>query len=398
MKKFTLLLVGLLAFLPLVQAAEKPALSRISSKECGQCHTRIYRQWSGSVHARSTALQDAIHAFMYKAVMGDPTQEDLKDKAGNYPVCLQCHAPVAAREGKTKLDGDALYDEGVNCVTCHTMERHLGVKTPEGALRPGAKAYAFSSEALQGPNGAPHGQAAVVAPGSDGNAPTTNPYSHVANPALFKSSGVCLGCHELLMNPQGVPVCTIGDKLLAGESPPTCQSCHMPVVDGVADHSMPGGHEAAMVKSAVNVAVSLRTEGESILATVSLENTILHTFPNGAPFRNVRLQVSGLDAGGNVVWKNPADDPNAVLMLKLVDEAGQPAMPMAASRVAADTRLQPGETRTLTYTLPAKEVVLVRAELFHNLVTKPMLEKLGESAPEEARKPVLAGSSEARPQ
>lgn len=74
------------------------------------------------MHAQSTALKDPIHATFYKIVVGSPTEEGVKHKAsGKYPICLQCHAPNAAIDKKTKLDAKTAYGEGVNCVACHTL-------------------------------------------------------------------------------------------------------------------------------------------------------------------------------------------------------------------------------------------------------------------------------------
>ncbi len=43
----------------------------VSSKLCGECHQEIYKEWSNSMHAQSTALDDPIHGAFYRKVMGD---------------------------------------------------------------------------------------------------------------------------------------------------------------------------------------------------------------------------------------------------------------------------------------------------------------------------------------
>ncbi|MCK5667185.1 MAG: hypothetical protein KAI17_27050, partial [Thiotrichaceae bacterium] len=70
-------------------ALAKEPLHHVSAKECKTCHEDIYTQWKGSMHANSTALKDPIHGAFYKAVIGNPEQEGIKQK-GKYPVCLQC--------------------------------------------------------------------------------------------------------------------------------------------------------------------------------------------------------------------------------------------------------------------------------------------------------------------
>ncbi|MEO5331393.1 MAG: hypothetical protein H7839_05165 [Magnetococcus sp. YQC-5] len=378
----------------------KPSLHQITAADCGACHQEIYQQWQNSMHAKSSALKDPIHAGMYKMLIGDPTQEGLQDKAGNYPACLQCHAPIAARDGKTKLDAQPNYGDGVTCVACHTMTRYSGVKTPDGKLRIGAKAYEFSTDALQGGNGAWAGKEPTPSPGSGKPDPTSNPFPHAANPQLFKSSDACLGCHEQLNNPHGVAICTIGD-ILTGTGPvPTCQSCHMPVVNGHTNHALVGGHDPAQLRRGVILTVAAKTGEKGIQAVVDITNKLAHTYPTGAPFRNVILKMTALDAAGQVIWQNfkenpMSEDPKAVLMLKLTDNEGKPAMPMMATKVAADSRLQPGEKRTLEYLIPVQGVKRVRAELMYNLVSKMLQEKMGDQLPEAAKKPTQVSRAEA---
>jgi len=125
----------------------------MESETCGECHEEIYAQWQGSMHAKSTALKDPIHATFYKKVVGDPLKEGVK-KGGKYPVCLQCHAPAAAKDGKTKQDMKTAYGEGVNCVACHSLTQYKGVKhAAKPGLNMGMKAYEFSDVVLQGPSG-----------------------------------------------------------------------------------------------------------------------------------------------------------------------------------------------------------------------------------------------------
>ena len=63
-------------------------VQHVDSMSCKNCHEEIYNQWSGSMHANSSALKDPIHGAFYKNVIGDPTQEGVKTKKGTYPVCL----------------------------------------------------------------------------------------------------------------------------------------------------------------------------------------------------------------------------------------------------------------------------------------------------------------------
>ncbi|MBF0425363.1 MAG: cytochrome c family protein [Magnetococcales bacterium] len=375
---------------------ERPPLQQIPSAVCGECHQEIFHEWQGSVHARSSAIHDPLHAAMYRMMIGDPTQEGVKNpKTGTYPECLQCHTPNAARDGKTKLDALPAYEEGVNCVGCHTVEAFHGVKGEDGKLRLGSAAYTYSDKKVQGPYGAHHGQTPALAPGAAENAqPTINPYPHAQNGTLFQSSGICLGCHEQHNNPHGLPLCATGPELVAAGQVTTCQSCHMPTVKGHANHTMAGGHDPAMLKRGVTLDLTTRLEGEQIAATITLRNNLIHNFPTGAPFRWVALRVTALDAQGQVSWKsaqeNPIkEDPQAMLMLKLTDAQGQPVPPAMATTLVADTRLKPREERKLEYKIPAKEVKTVRAELQYGLLLPPMMKAMADKVPAAAMQPVV---------
>ena len=143
-------LVGGFGMMGNAQAGDK-SIHHLSSDVCKSCHKDIYKQWKGSMHANSTALKDPIHGAFYGMVVGDPTKEGVKHKAsGKFPVCLQCHAPNAAKDKITKLDAKPAYSEGVNCVACHTLKNFKGVDGPDGKMRLGLKAYEVADK-IQGP-------------------------------------------------------------------------------------------------------------------------------------------------------------------------------------------------------------------------------------------------------
>jgi mono/diheme cytochrome c family protein len=392
---------------------------QISSELCKNCHKEIYQQWKGSMHAQSTALADPIHATFYKKVVGSPTQEGVKHKAsGKYPICLQCHAPNAAIDKTTKLDAKAAYGEGVNCVACHTLARFNGTTGKDGKMLLGLKAYE-RSEKLQGPQGFnmelaklsvtddlfgdmteaddskpnPHTQGAVELDGKQIPAlPMTG------NPLLMKTNAACMGCHDKRNNPHGVPLCQTGNEY-AGSNV-NCQSCHMPIAGGMADHGMKGGHGDAMLKRSVVFTVKSIKQGNSLKATVRLKNMQPHSLPTGAPFRNITMKLSAYDAGGNLLWENaqghPGEqDPKAYLAYRLADDKGDPAMPPVATQLGLDSRLKPYEERLLSYDIPAQGVVLLRGELYYNLLW-PNLVKSFKHLPVELTAPKQIAVSEVR--
>lgn len=363
-----IILLSMIGSIPTVLAEEKTPLRHLSAEACKDCHQEIYNQWKGSMHANSTALKDPIHGAFYQAVVGDPKQEDLK-KNGKYPVCLQCHAPAAAKDGKTNLAAMPVYNEGVNCVACHTIARFKGTQKPEGGMRLGIKAYEFSDTSLQGP-GTNHTE-------PDWQHPI---FENTANPNVLKTSAVCMGCHDKRNNSNKVPLCQTGGEITASEGSSNCLNCHMPVVNGRADHSWSGGHSAKMVGKGLLMTMTSTKNTETLEVTITLANQLPHNLPTGAPFRNIYIKLSGYDKEGQQVWissqSHPAkDDKKAMLMYSLGDAEGNPAPPPKATQVLGDTRLKPHEVRELNYSLPAKNIIKLRAVAYYDLLLPSMKKK-----------------------
>lgn len=324
------------------------------------------------MHANSTALKDPIHGTFYKAVIGDPTKEGVKKK-GKYPVCLQCHAPAAAKDGKTDLSALPVYNEGINCVACHTISTFKGTKKAEGGMRLGTEAYEFSDTSLQGP-GTNHSDA-------DWQHPF---FQNTANPDVFKTSAVCMGCHDQRKNSNKVALCQTGGEIAKSDGSINCLSCHMPVVNGKVDHSLLGGHSAKMVSKGLLMTMETVKGNEVLDVTIKLKNQLPHKFPTGAPFRNVYVKLTGYDKDGQEAWvssqSHPVkDDKKAMLMYSLGDADGKPAPPPKATQVLGDSRLKPHEERLLTYSIPKQNIVKVRAVAYYDLLLPPMKKKF--SAP-----------------
>ena len=363
-----------------------------TARSCSVCHQQIYEQWRGSMHANSTALNDPIHGAMYRKVVGDPHQEGVTAK-GKYPVCLNCHAPLAAMNKVTKLDSKPAYNDGVTCVVCHTMKRFKGLDGENGKMRYGVAAYEFTDR-LQGPSGRnldPAGDRFVqlippdlrrpqktddLPPSGQGAQDGFHPYAMEGNALMMRTTQVCLGCHDRRNNFNQVALCATGPEFKGTDSF-NCQQCHMPVNQGFADHSMAGGHIQAMVERAVILDLDVKKKGEDIDAVVTLHNTLPHNAPTGAPFRNMYVQVTGLDADGKVVWtnykKHPIkEDPKSMLRLVLLGKDGKPSPPPKATKLGKDSRLAPLEKRSIEYQLPGSGVATVRAALYYDLLLPPM--------------------------
>lgn len=357
-------------------------ISNLSAKECSRCHGKIYKQWKKSMHAKSTALKDPIHGLFYKTVVGNPKVEGVRmgKNKNKYPVCLQCHAPAAAKEGKTKLNAKTAFSEGVNCIACHSLTQFKGTKKKAGGLNLGIKAYEYSNNQIQGPNGT------HIAHNRFGKGGVAN------NPALFRTSKACLGCHEQRSNSKKVPLCQTGEEVASAGGSSTCQSCHMPVVDGVSSHSMMGGHSGEMVSKGLAMTMQATKLANTLEIKVKAANLLPHAFPTGAPFRNFYIVVKAQDANGNILWTSTRthpmkDDKQAMFMYILGDENNQPTSPPKATQVLGNTRLKPNETRVLNYQIPAKDVVVVVAKAYYDLLLVPMKQKFGSKLPRKLLRP-----------
>ncbi len=367
-------------------------LNHITAEECKDCHKEIYTQWKSSMHANSTAFNDPIHNAFYRKVVGDPSKEGILKK-GKLPVCLQCHVPNAAIDNTSKTDALPAYVEGVNCVACHALSAYNGIRKPDGKLRLGMLSYA-RGDTLGGPMGFidEEDEDAIVGLDETENphvAPTKGLYMPLdGRPRLFRTSDACLGCHDQRNNFHGVPLCQTGNEYASGDSKVQCQTCHMSVTNGVADHSMGGGHSLAMLKRSMVLDVTAESTGDTIAATVFMENLQPHSMPTGAPFRNIFVKVTALDADGAVLWSNfethPAEeDAKAYMHLVLLDENDKPTLPPTARKPGADTRLKPFEQRELVYEIPAASVAAVRAELFYNLLWPNLQQAMTGKIPDE---------------
>ena len=398
-------------------AEESKSLHDVAPEACKQCHEEIYQQWKGSMHANSSALKDPIHGAFYNLVAGDPTQEGVKTKKGKYPVCLKCHAPVAAMEKKTKLDAKPAYANGISCVTCHSFTSFKGNETKEGKPLYGIDAYNIDTTSLHGPSGNTY-TTERVPEGSKWPTPINHTVPLQGNSAaLFKSNDACMGCHEKRSNAKGTPLCRTGQEYRDTKNFIACQSCHMSIVtvpklkdgkavDGqtvsIADHSMAGGHDGKMITRGIAMTMDTKSSGDTIKVKLTVRNRLPHAYPTGAPFRNFFIKVAAYDKDGKELWKNfkvhpIKDDPKAAFWYTLGDEAGKPTSPPKATQILSDSRLQPNETRTLEYDIPNQAgTAIIRAEALYDLLLPPLKGKFKGKIPAELMKPKLAASAEVR--
>jgi len=402
-------------------AGAEKSIHHVSSETCKSCHKEIYKQWKGSMHANSTAFKDPIHGAFYRKVIGDPGKEGVTMKNGKYPVCLYCHAPNAAKDKVTKLDSKPAYSEGVNCIACHTLKTFNGIKGKGGKLNLGLKAYDYADK-IQGPGHNSNNLLSALSAAGDefgfggdsDDEQKPNPHLGKAvtmdgkeiqslpmesNPKQVRTSDACMGCHDKRNNSHGAPLCATGDEYMQSGAQVDCLSCHMSAASGIADHTMGGGHNLGMLQRSVVYAMNSTKTGDNIKTTITIKNKQPHTMPTGAPFRNLHLKVTAYDQAGKVVWENAEGHPGktdnkAYMRLTLIDAEGKPTAPPTAKAQGPDNRLKAFEKRELNYDFPAKDVVLVRSELYYNLLWPGLVKKFGKMLPKDVTTPKLIAASE----
>ncbi len=184
-------------------APEAAPVAFTSSAQCSACHTEVYREWEGSWHAQSWI---------------DPDVRTLSNDFANTD-CIDCHAPRPVFEtgvGERVLPRTARRAEGVDCIACHALP-------------------------------AAPGEAARMA----GTLDRTDVPCRPKLERDLSRPEFCAPCHD-----QHKTVEQWRGTRYAKEGI-GCVECHMPFRGGDPnrgrDHTMHGGHDIELVKSAVTL-------------------------------------------------------------------------------------------------------------------------------------------------
>lgn len=284
-----------------------PALSAAPGE--GATTVRSIRGKCGMCH-REIAEEwlNSLHANAFKDVHFVEAAKGEKEAESK---CFACHSPQAVRAkglGQQPLVRADFREVGVDCVVCHTN--------------------------LQGKVHAPFKAAEA-------------PHEVEVDPQ-HATEVLCASCHS-----EFGTVAEFKQTSFAKQGQ-VCQTCHMPkvmrpVATGgkpkmVARHLWKGGDDPEMLKKAVQLTSAVQPDG-TVVAKVA--NTGAgHKFPTGIHFHQVILDVSVADATGKSVFNK------------------QELFADQTKTGGADTRLNAGETRTVSVPTGVKSGVFTVRMLY----------------------------------
>jgi hypothetical protein len=356
------LLLSFIVFLLLVLgiAWSSDTLQYETYQTCRECHSDIFKLWSGSLHAKSYS-NPAFQASYLTAILNEGEESSR--------LCLRCHAPLTHVTQDFELNSPSA-KEGVSCWFCHSIS----------SVNTKADVHSYyrldHSDRIYGPY---------------------KPSDSAAHPVNYSPvhlvAELCAGCHEY-KNEAGVSI--LGTFTEWSSSPYKdeevyCQNCHMPirtdlkVVDEmevtnyfVTAHEFRGGHSQINLQHAVELNTDVTRNDDVLNVTVKITNAESgHWLPTGIPIRKLNLTVSLIGKAGDVI-----SSARKVYRKTLVDEFGTiiesaPELFLHAKEVYSDNRIKPRETRVeqFTFTLPgqAKDYKIESVLNYH--YTRPLLKE-----------------------
>lgn len=371
----------LLAVALLAQAPRKAAGPQFqTSHRCVACHNGLTAangedisigfDWRPTMMANS-ARDPYWQAGVRREVIDHPGSKSLIEDE-----CATCHMPMARYESKQRgQEGevfahlpfdpdkheDRLAADGVSCSLCHQIgKQKLGARESFVGGFVIDPPLASGERPEYGPFEIDAGLTRVMRSSSRGFKPVEAPH--------IRQSEVCATCHTLITR------AIAPDGKMLGEFPEqapyqewlhseyretrSCQSCHMPPVEGeapissvlgqpragAARHTFVGGNFfmlgilnrfrgelgvealASEMSSAIErTLVHLKSEAASLTLTSAaidkgrlvfdllVENNGGHKLPTAYPSRRVWLHVAVRDAGGRVVFESGAIDPSGAI-------------------------------------------------------------------------------------
>ena len=253
-------------------------LKSVSARKCGACHDEIYKEWSGSMHAKAWKDPYFQVDFAYD---------------GSQQICLNCHTPLENQQDglvlgfkdrdkfkpllKSNPDFDSvLRDEGVTCAACHVKDGR------------------------------------IVGPFETDSAP----HPVTVDPEMTSGMKSCIRCHVVMGTRWDtfyrIPPCGTVAEMKEGQVEPDCVGCHMPQVrrpaaTGMKErkgrrHLFRGGHHPETIGKALKVEYRKEREGKLTRFIFTITNTGAgHYLPSGTPDRHLTLELKLIDREAVVV-------------------------------------------------------------------------------------------------
>lgn len=345
---------------------------------CGNCHERMFADWSKSGHASSATNARFLDLHAGTRHDGTPGGWNLrKEHPQGAAVCFACHAPTAKDEAVVAADFetlDAVAAQGVHCDYCHKIR---DVAITELGLTHGRDALELRRPV--------EGEQLFFGPLDD-----VDRGDDVFSPIISQSQ-YCAACHEGTVF--GMSVYTTYSEWLASAASregKSCQSCHMPG-DGVttraakegperhprqlSSHSMMPGGRLAMLRSAIRMR-AIR-EARTLRVQLTTHN-VGHMTPTGFIDRHLILVIdtrdeqpeapSGADVVATTSFDGPAFEgpvlpqvagvalagkPGRLFGRIVRDREGQAPTPFwKAYDDPEDTRLKPDSSTSVHWRLP----------------------------------------------
>jgi len=331
-----------------IAASKRPAgLPDIKASTCGACHQEIYAEWHISTHARAWSGDPQFQAELAKA------REDGGDVSW---MCKNCHTPleqqletlvVSTENGlqfPTTIDNPSfdpdLQDEGITCATCHVKDGK------------------------------------VLGPWGESNIP----HATQKDPSL-RTNDVCTQCHQASV---GFPDLNLACMFETGEEfeksdsndgQTTCQTCHMPeivrplVEDGDERTTRRHWFAGSLIPKRPQDAQMLETIESHYPEALAIKWQDLPKTVRPGASTKLNLVVTNEGAGHQV----PTGDPERFIQIDMLAASGDNTT-LATSQVRfgqkhqwtptikklEDTRIGPGESKTLTLEFVAPQQGNVR--------------------------------------
>jgi hypothetical protein len=314
---------------------------------CGECHEKMFDEWERSGHAQ------AASSTLYQAA-----RADAKDA-----TCDRCHAPLSLEAPR-----DLVASEGVTCDVCHTL------RDPAPAAAGGTFRLAIDDMIKYGPR-----------------CDLDDHYFHrMGCSPEHRDAAICGSCHW--WEPRGLPVLTEFADWRAGPQAAegiACQDCHMPkgraalatgspVRAGVPHHGLLGLADD-LRRRALGLVVTARPDGDALAVEVTVRNNNAgHAVPAGLPERRVVVRARLIDGKGAEIAAE-----SQALGRTLVDAAGAEAPFWHATRVASDTRIAAGSSRSVTFALPAARDGAIEIDVVYRGLPDAIAARLGVTEIEE---------------